>query len=198
MKTLLLFLASYLLILTSEAKPPNILFIVSEDNGEHIGCYGEKRVHTPALDSLAESGVRYMRAYVPYSVCSPSRASFLTGLYSRQTGHIGLATHKFSFFKDFKTMPSYFQDAGYYTGFLGKVHVNPEHTVTKFIDHQAIPNANFGKTISIEKYASEAKTVMQNAAKANKPFCLIINYADAHLKVHLTVDLAMTSRASLR
>ncbi|MEJ6572919.1 MAG: sulfatase [Akkermansiaceae bacterium] len=182
MKTLLLFLASYLLILTSEAKPPNILFIVSEDNGEHIGCYGEKRVHTPALDSLAESGVRYMRAYVPYSVCSPSRASFLTGLYSRQTGHIGLATHKFSFFKDFKTMPSYFQDAGYYTGFLGKVHVNPEHTVTKFIDHQAIPNANFGKTISIEKYASEAKTVMQNAAKANKPFCLIINYADAHRK----------------
>ena len=98
------------------ADRPNVLFIVSEDNSEHIGSYGEKRVHTPALDSLAKDGVRYTRAYVPYSVCSPSRAVFLTGLYTRQTGHIGLATHKFSFYKDFQTMPSYFQQAGYYTG----------------------------------------------------------------------------------
>lgn len=164
------------------ADKPNVLFIVSEDNSEHIGCYGEKRVHTPALDSLASSGVRYTRAYVPYSVCSPSRAAFLTGLYTRQTGHIGLATHKFSFFKDFKTMPSYFQDAGYYTGFLGKIHVNPEHTVTKYVDHKAITTNNFGKTISIAKYASEAKKVMLNAAKAKKPFFLIINYPDAHRK----------------
>lgn len=164
------------------ADKPNVLFIVSEDNSEHIGCYGETRVHTPALDGLAQSGVRYTRAYVPYSVCSPSRAAFLTGLYTRQTGHIGLATHRFSFYKDFKTMPSYFKDAGYYTGFLGKVHINPEHTVTKFIDHKAIPQSNFGKTISIKKYANEAKRVMQNAAKEKKPFCLIINYADAHRK----------------
>jgi len=183
MKTSLYTVSSlFLLLASASADKPNILFIVSEDNSEHIGCYGEKRVHTPALDSLAKSGIRYTRAYVPYSVCSPSRAAFLTGLYTRQTGHIGLATHKFSFYKNFKTMPSYFQDAGYYTGFLGKVHINPEHTVTKFIDHQAIPNSNFGKTISIEKYAQEAKKVMQNAAKEKKPFCLIINYADAHRK----------------
>lgn len=182
MKTLLLFLASCLFVLTSEAKPPNILFIVSEDNSEHIGCYGEKRVHTPALDSLAKSGVRYTRAYVPYSVCSPSRAAFLTGLYTRQTGHIGLASHKFSFYKDFKTMPAYFQEAGYYTGFLGKIHVNPEHTIRKYVDHQAITTNNFSKTISIEKYEAEAKKVMLNAAKEKKPFMLIINYADAHRK----------------
>ena len=72
----------------------------------------------PVSDTLAH--------YVPYSVCSPSRAVFLTGLYTRQTGHIGLATHKFSMFKDFKTMPAYFKEAGYYTGFLGKTHINPE------------------------------------------------------------------------
>ena len=82
MKTTLCILTSYLLFLVSAhaVAKPNILFIVSEDNSEHIGCYGEKRVHTPALDSLAASGVRYTRAYVPYSVCSPSRAAFLTGL----------------------------------------------------------------------------------------------------------------------
>ena len=161
-------------------KRPNILFIVSEDNSEHLGCYGEKRVHTPHLDRLAAGGVRYTRAYVPYSVCSPSRAAFLTGLYTRQTGHIGLATHRFSMYRDFKTMPAYFQQAGYYTGFLGKTHINPERLVEDHVDHRAIRNSNFGKTVSIETYANEAGTVMANAAAAKKPFLLIINYADAH------------------
>ena len=159
---------------------PNILFIVSEDNGDHLGCYGEDRVHTPHLDALADEGVRYTRAYVPYSVCSPSRAAYLTGLYTRQTGHIGLATHRFSMYRDFKTMLAYFQQAGYYTGFLGKTHVNPERLVEDYIDHRGIPNSNFGKTISIETYAEEAGIVMRNASDAEKPFLLIINYADAH------------------
>jgi N-sulfoglucosamine sulfohydrolase len=165
---------------TQTNKQPNILFIVSEDNSEQIGCYGENRVHTPALDALAATGIRYTNAFVPYSVCSPSRAAFLTGLYTRQTGHIGLATHKFSMFKDFKTMPAYFQEAGYYTGFLGKTHINPERLVENYIDHRAIKDQNFSKIISIREYANEAKTVMQNAVKKEKPFLLIINYADAH------------------
>lgn len=162
------------------SKRPNILFIVSEDNSEHLGCYGERRVHTPHLDALAAGGVRYTRAYVPYSVCSPSRAAFLTGLYTRQTGHIGLATHRFSMYRDFKTMPAYFQQAGYYTGFLGKTHINPERLVEDYVDHRAIRDSNFGKTISIEKYAEEAGVVMRKAAEGKKPFLLIINYADAH------------------
>ncbi len=104
----------------SESRP-NILFIVSEDNGEHLGCYGERRVHTPHLDALAEGGVRYTRAFVPYSVGSPSRAAFLTGLYTRQTGHIGLATHRFYMYRDFKTMPAYFQHAGYFFNCLNRL-----------------------------------------------------------------------------
>jgi arylsulfatase A-like enzyme len=165
---------------TAASRRPNILFIVSEDNSEHLGCYGERRVHTPHLDALAAGGVRYTRAYVPYSVCSPSRAAFLTGLYTRQTGHIGLATHRFSMYRDFKTMPARFQQAGYYTGFLGKTHINPERLVEDYVDHRAIQNSNFGKTISIETYAEEAGVVMRNAAESEKPFLLIINYADAH------------------
>lgn len=162
------------------ATRPNVLLIVSEDNSEHLGCYGESRVHTPHLDRLASGGVRYTRAYVPYSVCSPSRAAFLTGLYTRQTGHIGLATHRFSMFQDFKTIPAYFQEAGYYTGFLGKTHVNPERLVEDHIDHRAIPQSNFNKAISIQQYAEEASLVMQGAKKRDKPFLLIVNYADAH------------------
>lgn len=162
------------------AERPNILFIVSEDNSEQIACFGEKRVTTPHLDSLAATGVRYDRAYVPYSVCSPSRSAFLTGLYTRQTGHIGLATHRFSFHKNFKTMPAYLREVGYYTGFIGKTHVNPESVVEDHIDFRGVKHANFNNTFSIEDYAREARTIFENAAKADKPFLCIINYSDAH------------------
>lgn len=167
---------------TDQVAKPNVLFIISEDNSDHLGCYGETRVHTPNLDALAAGGVRYTRAYVPYSVCSPSRAAFLTGLYTRQTGHVGLATHRFSMYRDFKTLPAYFKNSGYYTGFLGKTHINPERLVEDFIDHRAITHANFSKTTSIEKYAEQAGLVMQQAAASKRPFMLIINYADAHRK----------------
>lgn len=178
---LILILLSLSGVVVAESRP-NVLFIVSEDNSEHLGCYGETRVNTPALDGLAATGIRYTNAYVPYSVCSPSRSIFLTGMYTRQTGHIGLATHNFAMYKKFKTMPAYFQEAGYYTGFLGKTHINPESAVEDFIDHRAIREANFSKTISIERYAEEARFVMESAAKEDKPFLLIINYADAHRK----------------
>ena len=63
------------------AASPNILLIVSEDNGPELGCYGDPYARTPTLDALAADGVRFENAIVPYSVCSPSRACFLTGLH---------------------------------------------------------------------------------------------------------------------
>ena len=64
--------------LSSAADYPNILLIVSEDNGPELGCYGDLYARTPVLDGLAKTGVRFNKAFTPYSVCSPSRASFLT------------------------------------------------------------------------------------------------------------------------
>ena len=83
----------------SEKKKPNLLLIVSEDNGPELSCYGEPYVKTPVLDRMADQGVRFEHAYVPYSVCSPSRAAYLTGLYPHQNGQIGLATHKFAMYR---------------------------------------------------------------------------------------------------
>lgn len=182
MKRTLKILALLLFAMPALAERPNVLFIVSEDNGEQIGCYDEKRVHTPHLDGLAETGVRYTRAYVPYSVCSPSRAAFLTSTYTRQNGHIGLATHRFSFHSRIKTMPAYLQEAGYYTGFIGKTHVNPESVVEDYVDFRGVKSANFSNTHSIEDYAREARTVFENAKEAGKPFLCILNYSDAHRK----------------
>jgi len=106
---------------------PNILLIVSEDNGPELGSYGGPYARTPNLDRLAEQGVRFENAFVPYSVCSPSRAAFLTGLYPVQNGQIGLATHKFAMYrKDTPNFATLLKSSGYYTGLIGKLHVNPE------------------------------------------------------------------------
>ena len=71
---------------------PNILWIVADDASPHLGSYGEKSARTPHLDALAAQGVRFTNAFVPYSVCSPSRAAYLTGLYPQQNGQLGLAS----------------------------------------------------------------------------------------------------------
>ena len=59
---------------------PNILFIVSEDNGPELGCYGDPYAKTPNLDRLASEGLRFNRAFVAQAGRSQSRAGFLTGL----------------------------------------------------------------------------------------------------------------------
>jgi hypothetical protein len=67
---------------TQAAETPNILFISVEDwTTNAIGCYGNSTVKPPNIDKLAASGIRFDRAYAQSTVCNPSRASFVTGLY---------------------------------------------------------------------------------------------------------------------
>ena len=162
--------------LTFGAELPNILLIVSEDNGPELGCYGDPYARTPVLDRLAKDGVRFNQAFTPYSVCSPSRASFLTGLHPVVNGQLGLATHKFALFEEWPNIFSLLQKAGYHTGLIGKLHVNPEEYFSKHIDYRAISSANFDRK-SMSAYAENAETFF---SKSKKPFFLSINYPDAH------------------
>lgn len=157
---------------------PNILLIVSEDNGPELGCYGDRFARTPNLDRLAAQGVRFENAFVPYSVCSPSRACFLTGLHSHENGHIGLATHKFALYdEDTPNLVTLLKPAGYHTGIIGKLHVNP---ATAFpFDFKAIPGANFNRKIKAEAYSGAARSFWKQAGA--KPWFLSVNFPDAHL-----------------
>ena len=65
---------------------PNVLFIVSDDLNNLLGCYGDPLARTPHLDQLASSGVLFERAYCSFPLCGPSRNSFLTGLHPNATG----------------------------------------------------------------------------------------------------------------
>ncbi len=60
---------------------PNILWLIGEDLGTDLGCYGDPDARTPHLDKLASEGRMYRRAYATGSVCSPSRSAFCTGMY---------------------------------------------------------------------------------------------------------------------
>ncbi len=159
----------------SGAERPNILLIVSEDNGPELGCYGVPHVKTPVLDRLAERGVRFENAYVPQAGCSQSRAAFLTGLYPHQNGQIGLATWKFQMYREqTPNLVRRLKKAGYRTGILGKLHVNP---ATAFpFDMKKLSSANFSRK-NLDSYAKEAATFFQ---AAETPFFLSVNYPDAH------------------
>ncbi len=157
----------------------NVLLITSEDNGPHFGCYGDTTVPTPHLDQLAADGICFDNAYVTQSVCSPSRASILTGLYPHQNGQIGLATHAFSMWdENIPTLPAILNDAGYRTGRIGKLHVSPEAASPfQFVwNDPAFISFNHR---DVRKTAEVAGDFFRDAG--NRPFLLMVNYADAHL-----------------
>ena len=65
---------------------PNILWLTSEDNGPHLGCYGDKYADTPNLDGLAAKGMIYTRAISNAPVCAPARTTIISGMYPTSTG----------------------------------------------------------------------------------------------------------------
>jgi len=95
------------------ADRPNILWITSEDNGPHVGCYGDEYADTPHIDSIAKRGMIYQNAWSTAPVCAPARTTIITGMYPPSLGaqHMGSSTR---IPKDFHLYPHYLQEAGYY------------------------------------------------------------------------------------
>jgi len=154
---------------------PNILLLVSEDHGPDLGCYGAPSVVTPHLDRLAAEGVRFDRAWVTQAGCSPSRASFLTGLHPHEHGQLGLATWGFRLFRDdTANVVRSLHDAGYRTGIIGKLHVLPEAAFP--FDFSRIPRGNFSR----ERLGDYARHAAEFFAAGDEPFFLAVNYPDAH------------------
>ncbi len=94
-----------------------------------------------------------------------------------------MATHKFALHEQTPGLFGELQSTGYYTGLIGKLHVNPERNFSKHIDFRAIKGADFGAgQRSIQKYAEAAADMFEQAG--DKPFFLSINYPDAHFPLH--------------
>src|SRR5256886_3854595 len=98
-------------------RKPNILFIMSDDHAAHaLSCYGSTINKTPNLDRIAREGMLFKNAFVVNSICTPSRATLLTGKYSHLNG-----VPVFNRFDGSQpTVAKMLQAAGYYTGMIGK------------------------------------------------------------------------------
>lgn len=125
--------------MTETGRRPNIVFILTDDHAAHaIGCYGSVVNRTPRIDELAHNGCRLDNCFVTNSLCTPSRASILTGTYSHVNGVYSLFT---PIDASQTTFISGLRDSGYRTAMIGKWHMGhgPGHDPEGFDYWDVVP-----------------------------------------------------------
>jgi len=157
---------------------PNVLLITADDLGCQLSCYGEKRFETPRLDALAKQGARFEHFYVAQSSCSPSRAALLTGRWPHQNGQIGLSHLGFKMHPGQKTLPALLKSAGYRTGIIGKLHVEPAADFPW--DWMSEKKTAAMATQDVKWVAEQSRKFFATAKDAKQPFFYYVNFFDPH------------------
>jgi N-sulfoglucosamine sulfohydrolase len=180
MRSLLWFQVPLLLLLMPfglrAAEKRNVLLLIADDLGLQVGCYGDAQARTPHLDALAKSGVRFSHGFAAVSSCSSSRATVYTGQHIHTNGQYGLAhaAHNFSTRVGVKSLPGLLNAAGYRTGIIGKIHVQPRSVYP------------FGVEITKDLAGARDVGAVARAATSffkdvgDSPFALVVGYTDPH------------------
>ena len=142
------------------AELPNILWVTSEDNGPHLGCYGDDYATTPNLDALARRGMIYTRAISNAPVCAPARTTIISGMYPPSTGaeHMRSMT---SLPSGYKMYPAYLRKLGYYCTNSSKEDYNLRKEGEVW-------------------HESSRKGHWKNRPDEKKPFFAIFNFTTSH------------------
>jgi len=185
----------------AEAKRPNVVFILTDNHGAWtLGCYGNPDIQTPNIDRLANEGILFRRAMSSNPVCSPTRATYLTGLMPSQHGIHSFLDSKYMMgpeayyaLEEFETLPKILHSEGYVCGLSGKWHLGanltpqdgfsywatmPRGSTSNFYEDPIIQN---GKVIKTPKYMTDLWTdhavrfIEQNKDGEN-PFFLFLSY----------------------
>ncbi len=111
---------------SEEVERPNILWITHEDLSPIYGCYGDEYAHTPNIDRLAETGIRFSHAYSNAPICAPARSTLITGMYASSLGTQHLRSD-IPVPENMKILPEVLREAGYYTTNNVKTDYNFSH-----------------------------------------------------------------------
>jgi arylsulfatase A-like enzyme len=189
--------------MSNETKKPNIVFILSDDQGEWAtGCSGNKEIHTPNIDFLAENGMRFKNFFCTSPVCSPARASLLTGRIPSQHGihdwiRDGNSGEKgIEYLKGMTGYTEILRKNGYECGMSGKWHMGlsqlPQKGFSHWYVHQkgggkyyGAPMIRDGKCVVEEEYITDLITddaiqFIEDNQKNDKPFYVSIHYTAPH------------------
>jgi N-acetylglucosamine-6-sulfatase len=183
-------------VVQAPGRPPNIVFILVDDmRWDDFAAGGHPFIETPNMDRLAREGVRFLNAFATTPLCSPSRASLLTGQYARTHGIIdntSRPSHQLPVF------PLDLQRAGYTTGFFGKWHMGNDASPRPGFDRwvalpgqgEAVdPHVNIdGNAQQLKGYVTDVLTdhvdeFIRSAGAASKPFLAYL----AHKAIHPNV-----------
>ena len=173
-------------VLAETGARPNILFILTEDQGAHLSFLGTPGLQTPHMDALARSGVFFRNAFVAYPVCSPSKAAIYTGRYNHTNGILNNTPnyHKPAqqltpaeksntlylrnrIPPEMPTLVERLKAAGYYQGVTHKLHVAPNE---KFPYDEFIAGGS----------GAAVAGFLARAVKSGKPWHLFYNVGDSH------------------
>lgn len=176
---------------------PNIVFIMTDDQRQDaMGAYGNPILRTPNMDAIAAGGMRFTEFFVTNSLCQPSRASFLTGLYSHTHGVLSngggpdFANHP-GLKPDQQTFVHLLREAGYRTALVGKWHM--PSPPTGFDDWVVFPGQ--GRYHDPDMIANGARIRMRGHADdvtgdqaleflrtrpKDRPFCLLYQFKSPH------------------
>lgn len=159
----------------AEAVRPNVLWIIAEDMGPELSCYGTKEVRTPVLDDLASRGVRYQNAFTVTPVCSTSRSSFMTGMYAMSIDAQNHRSHRSGdnpLPEGVKILPDWLRPAGYYTANIRKL--TDDKSLAKFYKGTGKTDWNFqtpGKPFDTDDW---------DTLKEHQPFYAQVNFSETH------------------
>jgi len=185
------------------SSPPNLLLIFADQmRAQAMGCAGNPDVKTPAMDRLAEQGVRLDHCIATYPVCGPNRACLLTGTYAPTNGVFG---NDLPLRDGLDTIGTVASAHGYRTGYIGKWHLDglPRDKFTPpgprrfgFDDHWAVFNCTHDhlnpkfyrdrpELIEREGYEPQVQTdeaigFLETAAKHDDPFALVLSWGPPH------------------
>ncbi len=182
---------------TAARRPNVVIFMTDDQRQDAMSAYGNKILRTPNMDRIAAEGVRFTESFVTNALCGPSRASFLTGLYSHAHGVISNGdSPAFESQKGIAESTTYVEllrRAGYRTAIVGKWHLRSsppesglEHWVIfpwqgEYNDPDMIANG------AVVKMRGHAEDVVGDQALAylrdvspDRPFCLLVHFKAPH------------------